>query len=45
MPWDLLMAPYPDLAHLVHAVDPSSSERGFTVMVEPYLVSAWLDDA
>jgi hypothetical protein len=38
------MAQYPDLAHLVHAVDPSSPERDFAEKVVPYLASVWLDD-
>jgi len=38
------MANYPDLAHLVHAVDPSSPVADFTEKVVPYLASVWLDD-
>src|SRR5262249_44542900 len=42
--WNLLMASYPDLAHLVHAVDLGSPEADFRQKVIPYLSSIWLDD-
>ena len=40
----LVMAHYPDLAHLVRALDANSSEPDFTARVVPYLASVWLDD-
>src|SRR4051794_19499291 len=38
------LAQYPQLAALLRAVDPRSSEVAFKTKVVPYLIDLWIDD-